>query len=167
MKPYRYSMEVHEAFIAHIAQGATKHAAANAIGTGISTVGRWLERGRHAAERWEALDLDEDARSRDPDWEMAQFYLDTQIARGKYLAACAQIVTRSALGHPAEYDTAGNCIREEVKADPRMALEVLARRDRANWARDPITKTEDAPAELDDLVRRGEALVAELADADT
>lgn len=166
MRPYRYTLELHQGVVQMLDDGATLEAAANASAVSFSTIYNWLGRGEAAVGRWEASGLEPEERSADPDWEMAQFYLDVTAARGKHLAACAKVVTHSALGKPAEYDAAGNCVREEIKPDPRMALEVLARRDKANWARDAQAPKPTEAEDLEDLARRGEALVAELAALD-
>lgn len=166
----RYNLTVHQNFVRAVSGGATDTAAAGYCGIGLRTAKRWLSTGRRALERWDEGELDEDARSADPDWQWAQLARDVDEARSRVHVGAAAVLIDGALGRPAEYDERGNLVRAEVPPDPRLALEILARTDPEHWGRTMRPgetwlreKGHHDEGDLAELLDAGEELIEELA----
>lgn len=146
------TLELHERFVALIADGWTVADAAAECNLGRRTVFSWLRRGRDALERWDTEGLDETERGADPDWETAQFALDVDRRGASVRGELAGIVLAGA------------------RKDPKFALEVLARLDPEHWGRTLKPgetylrdKGRADDGDLSELLQAGDALVAELA----
>lgn len=165
MRPPGLTPETHATIVQGLRLGMKRHEAAASVGITDRTLYRWIARGRAAVEQWERLvdenpsiDLDE---IEDPEFEFREFYLAVIQADAGYKRSLVATITRAAVGAPAEYDDAGNVLREEVKPDARVALEMLARRDPREWGRTNRLPAEYA-AQMDDEESGGTDPDAEL-----
>lgn len=139
-RPTLLNAETHGKITDGLKIGLKRHEAAAIVGITDRTLYSWIARGKAALERWQEIeehdpDVDLDAVDEDPDFVYRMFYLDVLKADAIYKRSLVSVLTRAAVGAAAEYDERGNMIREEVVADPKVALAVLERKDPREWGR--------------------------------
>jgi len=164
-RPPGLTPDTHAQIVQGLRLGMKRHEAAAAVGISQRTLYVWIARGRAALEQEERLVEDNPevdlSDVEDPEFIYREFYLAVIQADAGYKRSLVATVTRAAVGAPAEFDDAGNMVREEVKADPKVALEMLARRDPREWGRTNRLPAEYA-AQADDEEQGGTDPDAEL-----